>query len=183
MGAVVAGPGVAGPFADPAWREELAELAEGSRKQSRAFARDAVRIASLASRVPRGNGDDRGATDWTSFLREIALARRITDRAAAAEVDIAVDLVRRFPTALSLLSEGRLPVAQAKALVQHSAHCDDLTAMGIDDELALTACTLPAWRVKQEVQRLLASIDADAVADRAARATADRDVQLLPGHD
>lgn len=176
-------PHLAGPFADEDWRADLACLAESSREASRTFAADAVLIAALAARVPRSRNDERGSTDWTSFLREVAVARRITDRAATSDVTIAVDLVRRMPIALALLEEGRLPVAQCKALVEETLHCEDTIASGVDEELSVRACNLAAWRVRQEVQRLLVSIDADATAARAARATAERDVQLTPMRD
>lgn len=161
-------PHLAGPFADEDWRADLACLAESSREASRTFAADAVLIAALAARVPRSRNDERGSTDWTSFLREVAVARRITDRAATSDVTIAVDLVRRMPIALALLEEGRLPVAQCKALVEETLHCVDTIASGVDEELSVRACNLAAWRVRQEVQRLLVSIDADATAARAA---------------
>lgn len=177
------GSDLAGPFADEDWRADLASLADSAREASRTFAADAVLIASLAARIPRFAHDDRGSTHWTSFLREVAVARRITDRAATADVAIAVDLIRRCPTALGLLEEGRLPVAQCRALVEETMHCDDGTARSIDEELAVKACSLATWRVRQEVQRMLVSIDADAAAARAARATADRDVQLTPLRD
>ena len=152
------------PFADPDCRADPATLAASTVEKSTTFASDVRLIAALAGRVPRTANDERGSTAWTSFVREVAVAQRMTDRAAATAVAVAVDLVRRFPTALSLLEEGRLPVDQGFALVEEALHCDDETARQVDDELALRACSLTAWRVRQEVQRLLLAVHADSAA-------------------
>lgn len=170
-------------FEHPVLRSELADLAEASREESRSFAERAERLTRLADRIPRSLNDHRGGTPWTSFLREVALARRITDRAATAEVGIATTLVRRLPQAFSLLHEGRLPVAQARALAEETADCDPALARAIDQAVAQRACTLPAWKVRNEVKRELLRLDADAAAAASAKAAAERDVEVVPLRD
>ena len=64
------------PFGSEAFRADLALLVESGREASRRFAADAVLLARLAGQVPREPGDERGGTAWTSFLREVAVARR-----------------------------------------------------------------------------------------------------------
>ena len=164
-------------------RSELADLAESSREESRAYAERAEQLTRLADRIPRSLNDHRGGTPWTSFLREVALARRITDRAAIAEVGIATSFVRRLPQAFSLLQEGRLPVAQAKVIAEETADCDAAIARAVDEQVAQRACTQPAWKLRNEVKRQLLRLDADAAAAASTRAAAERDVEVVPLRD
>ena len=170
-------------FQHPTLRSELADLAESSREESRAYAERAEQLTGLAERIPRTLNDHRGGTPWTSFLREVALARRITDRAAIAEVGIATGLVRRLPQAFSLLQEGRLPVAQAKVIAEETADYDAAIARAVDEQVAQRACTQPAWKLRNEVKRQLLGLDADAAAAASAKAAAERDVEVVPLRD
>lgn len=167
----------------PTLRSGLAAVAESSRAESRDFAERAVQLTRVADLIPRFLNDHRGATPWTCFLREVAVARRISDRAAIAEVGVATGLVRRLPQAFSLLQEGRLPVAQAKVIAEETADCDAEIARAVDEQVAQRACTLAAWKLRDEVKRQLLRLDADAAAASSAKAAAQRDVEVVPLRD
>ncbi|MCW2778668.1 MAG: endonuclease, partial [Frankiales bacterium] len=128
-------------------------------------------LADLAERVPRVAGDERGGSAWTSFLREVAVARRWSDRTAANEVARSLQLVR-MPIAFSLLAAGDLPVAQMRALVEESYAAGAAALARIDAEVAMRATRLPPSRVRDAVRKVLLREEADAAAVRAAKATA-----------
>lgn len=166
-----------GPFGEPSFRADLALLAESARGASRRWAADAVLIASLADRVPRESGDERGGSAWTSFLREIAVARRTSDVTAVSDVFTARRLVQCHPCSLELLRSGAMTVGQARKLLEVTANCEPETAREVDAAVAERACQLPAWRVKQEATKVLLQLDADAAAARAAAAARSRSVR------
>ena len=64
-------------------------------EQARRFAADMVVLAELTAMVPRCPFDESGATPWTSFRREVAVARKVSDRTAAADIRAAVALTTR----------------------------------------------------------------------------------------
>ncbi len=124
-----------GPFDDPHWRADLALLDASMRSAAVQWAADARTLARLSARVPRSLGDDRGGTLWTSFVREVAVARRISDRAAHAEVSLALALVRRHPNTLRLLDGGKVPAHRARVLVEECLlHTDEVVAT-VEDQL------------------------------------------------
>src|SRR3954471_24696576 len=98
-----------GPFDHDDFRADVSELAESSREGWMRWAHECRVIARLAAQVPRAPWDTRGPTPWTSFLREIAVAKRCSDQAAANEVHVAVALLAVHPRTLSLLESGELP--------------------------------------------------------------------------
>jgi hypothetical protein len=68
------------------FRAGLAALSCSAAAEARQFAADWAQIAGLAAMVLRCPGDDTGGTPWTSFRREIAVARSVSDPAALALV-------------------------------------------------------------------------------------------------
>ncbi|MCW2777351.1 MAG: hypothetical protein JWN17_1076, partial [Frankiales bacterium] len=157
----------------------LTRLTASSRAASTRAAEDAVLLADLAARVPRAPGDERGGTAWTSFLREVAVARRCSDRAAAADVAQAVQLVR-MPVTLGLLRSGDLPVPQMRALVEETWTAGASTLARIDAEVGSRATRLSPSRVRDAARKVLLREEAEAVAVRAAKAAADRQVRRRP---
>ncbi len=163
-----------GPFDDPGWREDLALLSSAVRFSAIALANDCETLVHLAARVPRSPGDERGGTPWTSFLREVAVVRKTSDRAASAEVALAHGLVQRHPRTLAELRAGRAPAYRARLLVEECAAHTDPVAAAADDALATRLAMLPPWRIRQEVARIALRLDAEAAARREAVATAAR---------
>src|SRR3954462_6407649 len=77
------------PFSAPGFRAGVQSLRASVQDGWRRWAAEAELIAELAGQVP----DDRDGWGWKSFVREVALARQCSDRAAAKEVFVAVALV------------------------------------------------------------------------------------------
>jgi hypothetical protein len=169
-----------GPFSDAAWREDLALLSHSVRAGALLLARDCEAIVGLASRVPRSPGDERGGTPWTSFLREVAVAKKVSDRAAHAEVALAHRLLGHHPVLLAALPAGAVPPQRARLLVEECARYADPVAAVADRLLTDRLGSLPPWRIKQEVALLALRLDPEAAARHEAAATADRDASLTP---
>ena len=163
-----------GPFDDPRWRADLGLLSESMRSAAVQWALDARTIARLAAGVPRSPNDDRGGTPWTSFMREVAVARRIGDRAAHAEVAVSLALIERHPRTLRLLERGEVPAHRARVLVEQcQGHTDEVVA-AVEESLAGQLGSLTPTRLGQEIERIALRLDADAAARKEAVATADR---------
>jgi len=171
------------PWLRAEFRADLATLASSTAAASRQFAADARVLARLAAAVPRIAFDDRGGTPWTSLRREIAVARQISDQAAAAELRVAIRLTSVLPCTLALLDAGTMPVERARAFVKELEVYDDELAGQLDSELAERAARLPAWRIRQAVRRAALLADPASAALREATGTAGRGVSLQAQDD
>ena len=171
------------PWDRASFQAGLASLTLSVEDASRAFARDMCTLSQLAAEVPRCSQDEIGGTPWTSFRQEVAVARKISGQAAAAELRTAIRLTAAMPRTLHLLETGRITVARARAFVHELEVLDDGLAEAIDGDLADRVTTLAPWRIRQEVRRAVLALDPDAGAVRTAVATAQRDVALEPLSD
>ncbi len=171
------------PFDRPAFREALGALASSVRSDWQRWAEQAILIERMAAQVPAERGVTREATPWKSFVREIAVARRCSDQAAAKEIYLAVALVRAHPRALSFLQAGQLPAYNARVLLEESAGCEADIAAVVDHELAERACRLTPARIRDEVRKIELRLDADAAAARSAAAATARNVQVVAQRD
>lgn len=167
------------PFSLPSFRAELGALAASVQQDWQRWAEQAVLLAGLAAQVP----SDADGWGWKSFVREVAIARRCSDQAAAKEVFLAVALVRSHPRTLALLQAGRLPMFNARVLLEESTCCDPAVSAVVDEELAERACHLTPSRIREAVRKIELRLDADAAAARAAKAAATRNVRFLAERD
>ena len=166
------------PWLRADFRADLAALAGSTAAASRRFADDARMLARMAAAVPRCPGDERGGTPWTSFRREVAVARKTSDQAAGVELRAALRLTTVLRRTMALLDGGTMPVHRAQTLVAELEVYDDQLAGALDAELADQAALLPAWRIRQAVRRAALRADPDSAALREASSTARRDVAL-----
>lgn len=171
------------PWTREDFRAGLRTLTDSTRDASRRFAADMQVLADLARQVPRCPNDDRGATPWTSFRREVAVARTLSDQGAAAEIRAAQRLTTVLPTTMSLLAAGDVTVQRARAFVTEVEVYDDELCLALDRELARRVAGLPAWRIVQEVRQAVARLDAEAAALRTGSKNAGRSVSLYPTAD
>lgn len=172
------------PFDQPEFRARVAQLAESVRTDWQRYAEQAVLTAELARQVPRAPFDDgRAPSEWKSFLREVAVARRCSDQTAGKEVYLAVALARSHSRTLELLRAGQMPEFNAKVLVGECAGCNPLVAEAVEEQLAERACALTPARIRDEVRRIELRLDADAAAARAAKAASARGISVHTGRD
>src|SRR5688500_16026337 len=158
----------------------LAVLSGSVEEQARRFAADMVVLAELAAMVPRCPFDEAGATPWTSFRREVAVARKVSDRTAAADTRAAVALSTRMPRTLQQLSEGRVTVSRARTFITELEGVADEVARLVDAKLAEKVTKLSLARVKQEARRAILTADPDEAARRAAEQDEGRDEIRMP---
>ena len=171
------------PWEDTRFRDGLAVLSASTAAASRRCAADVRVLASLAAMVPRCLHDDRGATPWTSFRREVAVAQSLTDAAAAALIRHAVRLTTALPVMLGLLESGQATVERARTLDRELEPHDDEVARHIDTTLSAKVALMAPWRIAQEVRRAVLVHDPDAAAQRASVKSAARGIELTPDAD
>ena len=171
------------PFDQQGWRDQLGQLAGSVRSDWQRYAEQAVLIAELARQVPRSSSDDRGATAWKSFVREIAVACRCSDQAATKEIFLAVALSQTHRCTLALLRAGQMPEYSAKVLVEECAGCDPLVAKTVEEQLAERACRMTPSQIRDAVRKIELRLDGDAAAARSARAATARSVRLHADRD
>jgi hypothetical protein len=168
-----------GPFDHDDFRAGVAALAESSREGGVRWATECGVIARLGAQVPRKPWDTRGPTDWTTFIREIAVARRCSDQAAANEIDTAVALVAVHPRTLALLEEGELPQFRARVLVEECRGLAREAIEAVEAEVADRACRMSPGRIRDAVRQIELRYDGDAAAAREATAAKARSVRML----
>jgi hypothetical protein len=171
------------PWLRADFRADLAALSDSTAAAARQLAADARVLARLAAQVPRCDADDRGATPWTSFRSEVAVARSISDRAAAAEIRTAIQLTTTLPRTLALLDAGATTAQRARAFATEVEVYDDAVAQALDAQLAQRVAGLPVWRIVQEVRRVAATLDPEAAALRTGAKNHGRGVLLQPDRD
>ncbi|MFN2523566.1 MAG: hypothetical protein ABR614_09700 [Mycobacteriales bacterium] len=172
------------PFDAPEWRARLEQLAGSVRLEWQRYAEQAVLTAALAADVPGSTSDNRrDRLTWSSFVREVAVARRCSDQAAGKEIFLAVALVRSHPRTLSLLQAGLMPEWNAKVLVEECAGSNPGVAALAEAELAERACQLTPSRIRDAVRKIELRVDADAAAARSAKAATARNVRLHADRD
>ena len=171
------------PWLKDDFRADLQQLADGTATVARLFAADARIVARLAAQVPRCGFDQTGSTAWTSFRHEVALARKLSDRAAGILIRHAVRLTTTLPLALALLEQGVLTVPRATAYLTELDSVSDELAERIDAELADKVALLPTWRIEQEVRKAALRLAPEAAAQRTADKNAGRSVELHPTPD
>jgi hypothetical protein len=171
------------PFDRPAFRADVSSLAESSRETWVRWAHECRVIARLAAQVPRVPFDTRGPTAWTSFIREIAVAKRASDQAAANEIDTAVALVAVHPRTLALVEEGELPQFRARVLVEECRRLNRAAIDVVEAEVADRAARMSPSRIRDAVRRIELRYDGDAAAVREAQAARARSVRVLAQPD
>lgn len=171
------------PWLREDFRAGLAALSASTAAEARRFADDVRLLAGLAAQVPRHPIDDRGATPWTSSRTEVAVARQISDRAAAALVRHALALTDAMPHTLALLTEGRITVQPARAFGTELEGADADVVRLVDEQLAERIPSLSVSRLLSQARRALLSADPDEAARRAAEQNDSRDVVLRSERD
>ena len=171
------------PWVKDDFRADLARLAGSTAAAARSYASDVRVLARLAAQVPRCPFDETGSSPWTSFRREVALARKMSDQAAGKLIRHALRLTAVLPRTLALLEQGVLTVPRADAFLTELDHVGDHLAALLDAELADKVALLPKWRIELETRQAALRLDPDVVAQRTADKNADRGVEFHPNTD
>ena len=176
--------------------EQLADIWSADARAARAAAELAVWVARLARRRridrqteefgPRGKRG-RDAVDRRppcladvseGFVPELALIRCCTEAEAASLAVDSLVLVSRLPDAWAELYAGRIDARRARVLVDLLGEVSPATAAAVQAAVLPTAGRCTTGQLRDRIRRLLARIDADALAARRARAARRADVRV-----
>jgi hypothetical protein len=157
--------------------ERLVSMAHAG--QARVLRRLEAAVAARTSATPPPPGGDVDAGQQTS--EEVALALRVSPRAADARLDLA-ERLELLPTTLTVLSAGQVTLAHARVIV------DALTGLDVDvpevvrdrlDVLLATAAAeqhLTPGQLRAKARRLLLVMDPHGCVQRRQKAVRGRDV-------
>jgi Domain of unknown function (DUF222) len=174
------------PYADEAVLiEQIAELervkcAAAAGQARAAVALDERRRADEAAAGIPGRQRARGVAS------EIALARRDSPTRGGRHLGLAKALVHEMPHTLAALQCGVLSEWRATLIVRESACLDVEDRRVLDAELCADLSRLDGMgdaRIAATAKQIAYRLDAQAVVDRAAKATADRTVTIRPAPD
>ena len=114
---------------------------------------------------------------------EVGAALRLSPVTAADRVQVAVDLVRRFPRTLALLAAGSTPYASAAHLARGVADLPDETAALVEDRLLPRLPRLTPAETRRAVADAVVRVDPAAAKERAERRKRERRIERLPDRD
>jgi hypothetical protein len=164
-----------GPFDDPSWRADLQALASSMRAAAVQAAVDALTVHGLAVRVPRS---PRRRARWHTLdvvrCCEVAVARRISDVAAHAEVAFSTSLVTRHPLTLTELTSGRAPAHRARVLVRACLGLPEEVGRSGRGSRGAPARQHDPWPHRGRGQRIALRLQPELAAQQEAACTADR---------
>src|SRR5918995_764713 len=143
-------------------RHDLLEVMAGwERLLSWAQAMQADVIAEFARRRPGPYAPDEPGRAVSEFAAdEIAARLRITRRAADVKLALALDLSDRLPATRQALLEGRIDLAKARAIVQHTAGLSDrATGQAVEERVLRRAGSQTPSELRRSLLRAVAAAD------------------------
>jgi hypothetical protein len=175
-------------FRDAIRRESAAAAEKLAAAAGLADLLSAEALAELA-RGPRVSGQpDPARVAETAVVLELAAAAGISEFQAGALSLLAARLTRALPDTYAALGAGRLDLTRARAIAEATVDCPLAAARQVERALLDKAGDSPwdgpsprAWRVR--INRAVATHAPEVVAERRARALADREVRTWAGPD
>jgi hypothetical protein len=160
----------------------LEAIAGWERLASWVQARQGQVIAAFARRRPGPYAPDRPGQMVSEFAAdEIAARLAISRRAADIKLSQALDLADRLSATAAALHEGRIDLAKAKAIIEHTAQLDDVESRRrVEDRVLVRADTQTAPELRRSLLRAVHAVDPHAVRRRRAKAQAKRGVHVQP---
>ncbi len=171
--------------ADPAGlsSHDLLEAAAGwERLIGWAQAKQGEVIAEFARRRPGPHAPDQPGRRVSEFAAdEVAARLRIGRRAADLRLALALDLSDRLPATRLALREGRIDLAKARAVAEHTANLTDpASRRAVEQRVLRRADSQTTSELRRSLLRAVAAVDSEAVVKRHARARAERFLDLHP---
>ncbi len=136
--------------------------------------------AAMAAAEPRGFTVQDAIA---SAEAEIALILHTTTRTAAGRAEDARQLAHRFPATRAALLDGRITLAQARAILDTGADLDDDHAPALEQQLLGRAGRQTLGQLRESARRAVLRIDPQAAQRRHARKRRERKVVLHPERD
>ena len=136
--------------------------------------------AAMAAAEPRGFTVQDAIA---SAEAEIALILHTTTRTAAGRAEDARQLAHRFPATRTALLDGRITLAQARAILDTGADLDDDHTPALEQQLLGRAGRQTLGQLRESARRAVLRIDPQAAQRRHARKRRERKVVLYPERD
>jgi Domain of unknown function (DUF222) len=156
-------------------RVELVEVIE--RAKSRLDANQVRAIEAVASAY-----EAKGMVA-SEARHEIGAALRFSPMTAADRVQVAVDLVRRFPRTLALLDDGTIPYLSAAHLARGVDDLSDESAELVEDAVLPRLPRSTPAEARRAVADAVVRVDPAAAKDRAERRKQHRRIERVPDRD
>lgn len=118
-----------------------------------------------------------------SGVAEVGLMTRLAPRTAAGRVADAVALVERLPETLRALSEGKISLPAARAIVDETSSLADEHLGEVQARVLVRAASQTPGQIRAATRRAVARADSEALRRRAEQATRERHVRLIPEPD
>jgi hypothetical protein len=113
-----------------------------------------------------------------SAYAEVALELGLADRTSDHRVHLAVELVQRLPATVAAVCAGRITLAKARVLLEETAELDAELLAQVEAAALGKAEGLTPASLRRATRRVVARVDADAVAKRRATAVVQRSVKM-----
>src|SRR6476661_8543677 len=174
---------LAADCADDAARIDLLAALE-SLKGAAAGCQAAVTVGFAATQTAEGQARGiKAEVIRRSIAGQVALARRDAQHRGGRHVGLAAALHTELPHTRRALEDGRISEWQATLICRETACLDPDLRRLADHKLAPQLGAVGDRRLAQDAARIVADLDAAAVADRARRAARDRRVTVRPAPD
>jgi hypothetical protein len=118
-----------------------------------------------------------------SLRAELALALRVPERTAEAQLVVAEALVNDLPDTLVALTAGEVSYRHAQIMVDHTTALDSETRAVLEAASLPYARVLTAAKFERKIRTLRERANPETIRERHVRAAADREVVFDPGRD
>jgi Domain of unknown function (DUF222) len=136
-----------------------------------------------AAHTARGSRRVSAEDALASAEAEIALVLHTTTRTATARATDARELAHRYPATMTALLDGRITLAQARAILDTGLDLDDTQACALEQQLLGRAGRQTLGQLRASARRAALRIDPHAAQKRHERRRRDRKVVLYPERD
>jgi hypothetical protein len=145
---------------------------------------DYAERSAVAFTSPAASARERRELARRAVVAELATALRVPERTMQRWVSDAWELARRLPATLGALRAGTIDEAHTRVIIDETTDLDDAAARSrLDRELAFRAASTTAAGLRRIARRLREDVLAETLAERHARARAERRIELEPARD
>ncbi len=144
---------------------------------------DYAERSAVAFTSPRVSAAERRELARRAVVAELATALRVPERTMQRWVSDAWALAHLLPATLAALRAGDIDEAHVRVIIDETTELDDETRGRLDRELAARAESTTATGLRRIARRLREDVLAETLAERHARARAERRIELEPARD
>ncbi|MBX3092231.1 MAG: DUF222 domain-containing protein, partial [Cryobacterium sp.] len=147
-------------------------------REQRCLARLEAIALENAKAAPKPEHQDYREIAWRSMVAEIAVATRLADRTVQSMVSSATALVRSLPATMAALDAGRISLAHARVILEHSVGIDDARRADYERQLIERAEATTPGKLATTAKIVSARIRTETFEERHAAACDTRTVSI-----